>query len=70
MARRIDPAVFFGDPSIHADDPEPALEDLLSDPVFQGLMRSDGVSHSALLTLVAATRRRLRRSVLCPFGVL
>jgi hypothetical protein len=59
MARRIDPAVFFGDPSIHADDPEPSLDDLLRDPVLQGLLRSDGVSRADLLTLVTATRRRL-----------
>jgi hypothetical protein len=63
MARRIDPVVFFGDPSIHADDPEPSLDDLLRDPVFQGLMRSDGVSRSDLLTLVTAIRRRLRRAM-------
>ena len=62
MARRIDPVVFFGDPSVHADDPEPSLDDLLRDPVFQGLMRSDGVSPIDLLTLVTATRRRLRRT--------
>jgi hypothetical protein len=61
MARRIDPAVFFGDPNIHANDPEPRLEEMLCDPVFHRLMRSDGVSHSALLTLVAVARRRLRR---------
>jgi len=59
MARRIDPVVFFGDPNVRADDPEPSLEELLRDPMFQGLMRSDGVSHSALLTLLAAVRRRL-----------
>jgi hypothetical protein len=70
MARRIDPAVFFGDPNIHADDPEPRLEELLCDPMFQGLMRSDGVSHSALLTLVATARRRLRRPVGRLCGVL
>jgi hypothetical protein len=60
MARRIDPAMFFGDPSIRADDPEPSLADLFCDPVFQGLMRSDGVTRGELLMLVAATRRRLR----------
>jgi hypothetical protein len=63
MARRIDPVVFFGDPSIHADDPEPSLDDLLRDPMFQGLMRSDGVTRADLLTLVTATRRRLRRTM-------
>ena len=60
MVRRLDPVVFFGDPSVRADDPEPSLDELLCDPVFQGLMRSDGVSRMALLTLVARTRRRLR----------
>ena len=70
MARRIDPAVFFGDPSVHADDPEPRLEELLCDPMFQRLMRSDGVSHAALLTLVAMARRHLRRPVGGLCGVL
>jgi hypothetical protein len=62
MARRLDPAIFFGDPSVRADDPEPSLEDLLRDPVFEGLLRSDGVTKAELLTLVSVTRRRLR----CP----
>ena len=70
MVRRIDPAVFFGDPNIHADDPEPRLEELLCDPMFQRLMRSDGVSHAALLTLVAMARRRLCRPVGRLCGVL
>jgi hypothetical protein len=70
MARRIDPALFFGDPSVRADDPEPRLEELLRDPMFQGLMRSDGVSPSALLALVATARRRLRGPVSTPLGVL
>jgi hypothetical protein len=68
MARRIDAAVFFGDPNIHADDPEPSLGELLRDPMFQRLMRSDGVSRTALLTLVAATRRRLRAAPGRRFG--
>lgn len=62
MACRLDPAVFFGDPSIHADDPEPSLDDLMRDPVFQGLLRSDGVTRAELLNLVSATRRRLARA--------
>ena len=61
MARRLDPALFFGDPSVHADDPEPSLDELLRDPVFQGLLRSDGISKAELLNLVSATRRRLGR---------
>ena len=68
MARRIDPVVFFGDPTVHANDPEPSLDELLRDPMFQGLMRSDGVSRTALLTLVAATRRRLRATPDRRFG--
>jgi hypothetical protein len=62
MVRRLDPAIFFGDPTIHADDPEPSLDELLRDPVFQGLLRSDGVTKADLLTLVSATRRRLMRA--------
>jgi hypothetical protein len=62
MMRRIDPAVFFGDPGVRADDPEPSLDELLRDPVFQGLLRSDGVSRADILTLAAMTRWRLRRS--------
>jgi hypothetical protein len=70
MARRIDSAVFFGDPSIRADDPEPSLNDLLRDPVLQGLLRSDGVGRADLLSLVAATRRRLYRAASRRFGAI
>jgi hypothetical protein len=59
MMRRINPAVFFGDPGVHATDPEPSLDELLRDPVFLGLLRSDGVSRSDILRLAAMTRRRL-----------
>lgn len=62
MVRRIDPAVFFGDPGVRADDPEPSLDELLCDPVLQGLLRSDGVSRADILTLQAMARRRLCQS--------
>ena len=39
---------------------EPALRDMLQDPIMQHLMRSDGITHSQLLTLVAAARTRLQ----------
>jgi hypothetical protein len=59
MQRRINPALFFGDPTIHAADPEPSLDELLRDPVLQGLLRSDGISRNDILTLAAITRQRL-----------
>lgn len=39
---------------------EPSLSDMLQDPIMQRLMNSDGITRSQLLTLVAATRSRLR----------
>jgi hypothetical protein len=39
---------------------EPALQDMLRDPIMQRLMTSDGITKSQLLTLVAAARSRLR----------
>jgi hypothetical protein len=48
-----------GDPTVRADDPEPALRDLLDDPVLKSVMRSDHVSRGDLLGLVAAARAHL-----------
>lgn len=39
---------------------EPTLEDLLTDPLTQALMRRDGVSQSSLCDLISMTRRGLR----------
>ena len=39
---------------------EPTLQDLLTDPLTQALMRRDGVSQSSLCDLISNTRRGLR----------
>jgi len=39
---------------------EPAVEDLLSDPVTKALMRSDGLNPDMVRTIVAAARRKLQ----------
>jgi hypothetical protein len=39
---------------------EPALEDLLTDPLTQALMHRDGVSATSLRALIRATREGLR----------
>ncbi|MGF1640899.1 MAG: hypothetical protein ACFCUO_08120 [Rhodospirillales bacterium] len=38
---------------------EPALEDLLNDPVTEAMMRRDGVTAASLRVLIAATRKDL-----------
>jgi hypothetical protein len=47
---------------------EPALEELLADPVLHLVMRRDGVSPAELRAVIAAARarRRARNSCLCP----
>lgn len=50
-----------GDPSVRSDDPEPALGELLADPITRLLMRSDGVRHGELLRTIESARTRLRR---------
>ena len=39
---------------------EPRLEDLLTDPVTEAIMRCDGVNSAALRTLIVSTREGLR----------
>jgi len=39
---------------------EPAVEDLLSDPITKALMRSDGLNPDMVRTIVAAARRKLQ----------
>lgn len=39
---------------------EPALEDLLTDPLTQALMHRDGVSATSLRALIRQTRENLR----------
>ena len=42
---------------------EPELEELLTDPLTEVLMRRDGVSHASLRELISTTRRGLRERV-------
>lgn len=44
----------------YADGGEPRLEDLLSDPVTQAIMRCDNVSASALRSLMSEARAVLK----------
>lgn len=51
------------DRAAHIDAPsmeEPSLREMLRDPIIQRLMTSDGITRDQLLSLVAATRSRLR----------
>jgi hypothetical protein len=41
---------------------EPALEDLLNDPIVRLVMKADDVTEADLRVLVAALRARLNRS--------
>ena len=41
---------------------EPALDDLLNDPIVRLIMKADGVTEAELRVLVAALRERLNRS--------
>ncbi|WP_158284153.1 hypothetical protein [Azospirillum sp. TSO22-1] len=40
--------------------PEPALADLLDDPILHLLLERDRISHDGLLDLIDAVRERLR----------
>ena len=42
---------------------EPKLEDLLTDPLTEALMRRDGVSVASLRELISSTRKGLRERV-------
>ena len=48
-----------GDPEIRADDPEPALCDLLDDPVLELVLKSDRVRPAELLRIIKQARTRL-----------
>jgi hypothetical protein len=48
-----------GDPAIRADDPEPALRDLLDDPVLGLVLKSDRVRRSELLGIIERAQARL-----------
>ncbi len=44
---------------VRIDDPEPAIADLLDDPVTHAVMRRDGVTRQTILRTIAAARVRL-----------
>ena len=46
---------------IHRNDPEPAIADLLDDPVTHAVMRRDGVSRQFLIRTIECARERLAR---------
>ena len=51
------------DRSAHIEPPsmdEPTLHEMLRDPIMQRLMTSDGITKTQLMSLVNATRSRLR----------
>lgn len=41
------------------EDPEPALEELLDDPVLHAVMARDGIDRATLEAVIADARRRL-----------
>gem|GEM_PF-5967344 len=45
---------------VRLDDPEPALADLLDDPVTHAVMRRDGVTRQFLVQTLEAARRALQ----------
>ena len=49
------------------DDPEPALAELLDDPVLHILMARDGVDRQALDSVIADARRKLNLVAQSPF---
>ena len=59
MQRRVSILLTCGDPTIRSDDPEPAIRDILDDPVLMSLMRSDRVSRAELLLVIDAARAQL-----------
>ena len=44
---------------VRLDDPEPAIADLLDDPVTHAVMRRDGVTRQTILHTIEAARLRL-----------
>lgn len=57
---------------MHAFSREPALEDMLSDPIVLALMRADGLDRSSLYALLETLRephhRDAERGMLCECG--
>lgn len=44
---------------VRLDDPEPAIADLLDDPVTHAVMRRDGVTRQTILRTIEAAQLRL-----------
>jgi hypothetical protein len=44
---------------VHRDDPEPAIGDLLDDPITHAVMRRDGVTRQTLVQTLEIARLRL-----------
>lgn len=59
MQHRLSALLALGDPNIRADDPEPALCDLLDDPVLELMLKSDRVRPAELLRIIRQARSRL-----------
>jgi hypothetical protein len=57
--------------ALHLDDflGEPALSDILRDPIAEALMVADHVGHHDLHALLEAARRHLRHGGTAPAGV-
>lgn len=51
--------VAFPHRRVHRDDPEPAIADLLDDPVTHAVMRRDGVTRQVLIRTIENARARL-----------
>lgn len=70
LPRWRDPDSPYRAPHAHRDDPEPALEELLDDPVLHAVMARDGVDRATLEAVIADARRRLGPPPRPPVGVL
>lgn len=54
--------IVFPHRRVHRDDPEPAIADLLEDPVTHAVMRRDGVTRQVLIRTIETARARLAQS--------
>jgi len=57
------PSQFRARRTLYSENQEPALVDLLTDPIMQRLMKSDGVKRDQLIDLIADVKVRLNRRV-------
>ncbi len=51
---------------VRRTDPEPALAELIDDPVAQTLMRRDGVTRESLFRTIEAARLRIAAAAVPP----